>query len=52
MILNPGKCHCVVIGDNVVACTCKLATLETKFWNGVGSVPVWGNSPWIDGWIV
>ena len=36
----------------VVACTCNPATLEAEFRNGVGSVPVEGNSPSIGGWIV
>ena len=36
----------------VVACTCNPATLEAKFLNGVGSIPVEGNSPLIGGWIV
>ena len=36
----------------VVACTCNPATLEAEFRNGVGSVPVGGNSPSIGGWIV
>ena len=33
-------------------CTCNPATLETKFRNGVGSIPVGGNSPSIGGWVV
>ena len=37
---------------NVVACICNPATLETAFQNGVGSIPVGGNSPSIGGWIV
>ena len=36
----------------VVACTCNPATLEAKFRNSVGSIPVGGNSPSIGGWIV
>ena len=36
----------------VVAYTCNPATLEVKFWNSVGSVPVRNNSPSICGWIV
>ena len=36
----------------VVACTCNPATLETKFWNGLGETPVGGNSPSIGEWIV
>ena len=36
----------------VVACTCNPATLEAEFRNGVGSIPVVGNSPLIGGWIV
>ena len=35
----------------VVACTCNPATLEAEFRNGVGSIPVGGNSPSIGGWI-
>ena len=31
--------------------TCNLATLEVDFWNGVGSMPVGGNSPSIGEWI-
>ena len=38
--------------SSVVACTCNPATLEAKFWNGVGLIPVGGNSPSIGGWIV
>ena len=34
----------------VVACTCNPATLEPKYWNVVGSIPVGGNSPSIGGW--
>ena len=36
----------------VVVCTCNTATLEAKFWNDVGSMPVGGNSPSIGGWTV
>ena len=36
----------------VVACTCNPATMEAEFRNGVGSIPVGGNSPSIDVWIV
>ena len=36
----------------VVACTCNPATLEAEFRNGVGSIPVGGNSSSIGGWIV
>ena len=36
----------------VVACMCNPATLEAEFRNGVGSIPVGGNSPSIGGWIV
>ena len=36
----------------VVACNCNPATLKAKFWNGVGSVLVEGNSLSIGGWIV
>ena len=38
--------------QDVVACTCNPATLEAEFQNGVGSIPVGGNSPSIGGWIV
>ena len=31
---------------------CNRGTLETEFGNGVGSIPVGGNSPSIGGWIV
>ena len=34
------------------ACTCNPATLEAEFRNGVGSIPVGGNSPSKGGWIV
>lgn len=34
------------------ACTCNPATLEAKFRNSVGSIPVWVDSPSIDEWIV
>ena len=33
---------------SVVACTYNSATLEAEFRNGVGSVPVGGNCPWVD----
>ena len=36
----------------VVACTCNPAALEAEFRNGVGSIPVGGNSPSLGGWIV
>ena len=36
----------------IVACTCNRATLEAEFWNGVGSIPVGGKIPSIDGWVV
>ena len=36
----------------VMTCYCNPATLETEFRNGVGSIPVGGNSPSIGGWIV
>ena len=36
----------------VVACTCNPPTLYAEFWNGVGSKPVMGNSPFIGGWIM
>ena len=29
---------------HVVPCTCNPATLEAESWNGVGSIPVGGNS--------
>ena len=32
--------------------TCNKATLKAKFRNGVGSIPVGGNSPSVGGWIV
>ena len=35
----------------VVVCTCNPATLEVDFRNGVGSIPVGGNSL-TGGWIV
>ena len=35
-----------------VACVCNPATLEAKFWNDVGSIPVGGTSPSIGEWIV
>ena len=38
--------------SGVVACTCNPTTLEVEFRNGVGSIPVESNSPWIGGWIV
>ena len=37
---------------DVVACTGNLATLDNKFRNGVGSIPVGDDSPSIDGRIV
>ena len=36
----------------MVACTCNPTTLETKFRNGMGSLPVGDNRPSIGGWIV
>ena len=36
----------------VVACTYNPATLKAEFQNGVGSIPVGGNNPSKDGWIV
>ena len=33
-------------------CTCNPATLEAKFWNGVGLIVVGGKSSSIGGWIV
>ena len=38
--------------SDVVACTCNSATEEAEFWNGVGSIPLGGNSPLIGGWIM
>ena len=38
--------------SDLVACTCNPATLESEFRNGVGSIPVGGNSPSVVGWIV
>ena len=35
-----------------MACTCNSSTSEAEFWNGVGSIPIGGNSPSIGGWIV
>ena len=32
-----------------VACTCNPATLDAEFRNGLGSIPVRGNSPSIGG---
>ena len=43
---------CSGMQPGVVACTCNSATLEAEFWNGVGSIPVGGNSPSVGGWIV
>ena len=40
------------IKPGVVACTCHPATSVAKFRNGVGSIPVKGNSPSIYGWIL
>ena len=37
---------------SVMACTCNSATLESEFRNGVGSIPVEGNSHLIGWWIV
>ena len=48
-ILDPVRYH---FQPGVVACTCNLANLETELWNGVSSILVGGNSPFIDGWIV
>ena len=36
----------------VVACTYNPATLEVDFRNGVGPIPVEGNSTSLGGWIV
>ena len=48
------KYHCqkLVLQAGVVACICNPATLDADFQNGVGSIPVEGNSPSIGGWIV
>ena len=35
-----------------MACTCNLANLLAGLENGVGSIPVWGNSSSIGRWIV
>ena len=35
--------------SSVVACTCNPASEEAEFRNGVGSIPVGGNSPLIGG---
>ena len=35
-----------------VACICNPNTLETTFWNGVGSITIGGSNPSICGWIV
>ena len=51
-------CGVLMLGDSVVmmlgvvACTCDPATLEAEFQNGVGLIPVGGNSPSIGGYIV
>ena len=51
-------CGGLMLGDSVVmmlgvvACMCDPATLEAKFQNGVGLIPVGGNSPSIGGYIV
>ena len=48
-----GESHAASLSSpGVAVCTCKPATLETKFRNGVGSIPVGGNSPSIGWWIV
>ena len=36
----------------VATYTCNIAALEAEFSNGVGSLPIGGNTPSIDGWIV
>ena len=36
----------------VMACTWNPANLEAEFWNGMSSIPVGGNGPLIDRWIV
>ena len=43
-------CTCNLPG--VMACTSNKAFLEAEFRNGVGSVPIGGNSSSIGGWIV
>ena len=43
-------CTCNLPG--VMACTSNKAFLEGEFRNGVGSVPIGGNSSSIGGWIV
>ena len=47
-----GKISWCYFMPGVVACTCNPATLEVEFRNGVGSIPVGGNSSLIGGWIV
>ena len=41
-----------IFKSGVVAYTCNSTTFEVKFPSSVGSVPVWGNSPLIGGWIL
>ena len=43
-LVQPGGCSDMLLGNP--------ATLEAKFRDGVGSVPVGGNSPSIGGWIL
>ena len=57
-VLMLGDSVVMMLGDSVVmmlgvvACTCDPATLEAEFQNGVGLIPVGGNSPSIGGYIV
>ena len=41
-----------ILNPEVAACICNQGFIEVEFRNGVGPIPVWGNSPSIDGWIV
>lgn len=36
---------------DVATCTCNPSTLEAKFQNGVGLMPIGGNNSSIGGWI-
>ena len=38
-----------LLKTGVAPCTCNPVTLEVELPNGVGSIPVWGNSPSIGG---
>ena len=40
------------VEPGVVACACNPATLKAEFRNGVGSIPVEGNSPSIGEWML